>query len=340
MPLKLIIPTVVLFLLVLLVAWLAWRGRRLKTELALKYPPPGELVDIGGYRLHLHCQGERRGTKSPTVVLEASEFSPSWALVQPEVAKFARVCAYDRAGLGWSEVSPNPRSVNNIVDELHELLKNGNMPPPYVLVGHSKGGMFVRLYAHKYPDEVAGMVLVDASHEDMENRFPRKFADLNQKSRAQMVRILGIVNPLNSTGVLAPLLGRFSDQLLSTIPVSARASCLGFAASDLFFETVTQETLALDNQLAEVRAAHITTLGDIPMIVLTAPDQIDSFAKLASADEIKTLKVVIGELQADLAALSSNGKLIQVLESGHHIQVDQPQAVIDAIKDVVEVVEG
>ena len=134
------------------------------------YHPPGRLVDIGGYRLHLYCVGQG----SPTVILEAGGGNPwlSWYKVQPKVAAFTRVCAYDRAGLGWSDPSPRPRTAKVIAEELHTLLQNGGVTGPFVLVGHSLGGMDARMFANQYPSEVVGMVLVDSSHPDQENRFP------------------------------------------------------------------------------------------------------------------------------------------------------------------------
>jgi pimeloyl-ACP methyl ester carboxylesterase len=127
--------------------------------------PPGKLVNIGGYRLHLHCTG--RG--SPTVLLEygASGNSMVWALVQPEVAHFTRVCSYDRAYEGWSDAGPIPTTMHQQVYELHKLLGTAQVKPPYILVGWSLGGMIDRLYAAAYPAEVMGMVLVDAAHEDI-----------------------------------------------------------------------------------------------------------------------------------------------------------------------------
>jgi pimeloyl-ACP methyl ester carboxylesterase len=147
-------------------------GASARAKLKAKYPPSGQMVDLGGYKLHLYCQG----AGSPTVVMESGlgDFSLIWALVQPEVAQSTRICAYDRAGFGWSESSPRPRTAENIVEELHALLQQADIASPYVLVGHSMGGVYVRLYAHKYPDEVTGMVLVDSSHEeqDFARRMP------------------------------------------------------------------------------------------------------------------------------------------------------------------------
>src|ERR671915_199924 len=129
-------------------------------------PRDGEytLEDVGGYRLAFHCIGEG----SPTVVLETGLGAPSeyWAPVQQEIARLTRVCRYDRAGRGKSDPAPTPRTCADMVADLHALLHNVSIRPPYVLVGNSLGGMNARLYAYQYPEEVAGLVLVDGSHQD------------------------------------------------------------------------------------------------------------------------------------------------------------------------------
>src|SRR5207244_2745846 len=136
-----------------------------------KYPPPGRLVDVDGHRLHLQCLGDGR----PTVVLEAglSTCSLDWSRVLPEVARLTRVCAYDRAGHGWSDRGSKPRTSQRLADELHTLLINAGIDGPYVLVGHSYGGQIARIFGTRYPDEVAGLVLVDSSHENQRSRIPR-----------------------------------------------------------------------------------------------------------------------------------------------------------------------
>lgn len=128
-------------------------------------------VEVNGRRLRLDCAGESRNG-SPTVILESGFGSPAsvWDKVQPEVAKFTRVCSYDRAGLGASEPVAAPRTVVAVTEELHALLTKAKVPGPYVLVGHSLGGMLARIYASYYPSEVAGMVLVDSAHEDEADR--------------------------------------------------------------------------------------------------------------------------------------------------------------------------
>ena len=128
---------------------------------AKAYPPPGELVDVGGYRLHINCTG----TGSPTVVIDAGlgDWSTTWAgYVQPEVAKTTRVCTYDRAGMGWSEPGPLPRDAAQFATELHTLLQNANIPGPYIMVGHPLGGLVVRVFVHEHASEIAGVVLVDS----------------------------------------------------------------------------------------------------------------------------------------------------------------------------------
>src|SRR5829696_2926200 len=132
---------------------------------ACRYPAPGEMVDVGGYNLHLYCTGE---AGAPTVVMDSGLGGTvlDWQLVQPEVAKFARVCTYDRGGMGWSDPGAQPRTSRQITKELQTLLSDAGVRGPYVLVGHSFGGTNMQVYASQYPDEVAGMVLVDSALED------------------------------------------------------------------------------------------------------------------------------------------------------------------------------
>jgi hypothetical protein len=170
--------------------WVRWTGRILLGLVALivllaasgaiyeaimaagdarRYPPPGQLVDVGGHRLHPHCVGQG----SPAVVLDAGlgGFSLDWDAVLPEIATSTRVCAYDRAGLGWSEPGPSPRSPQQFASELYDLLTNAGVTGPYVLVAHSISGKTARLFASQHPTEVAGMVLIDARHESVDEHL-------------------------------------------------------------------------------------------------------------------------------------------------------------------------
>ncbi|HXD09399.1 MAG TPA: alpha/beta hydrolase, partial [Anaerolineales bacterium] len=159
-----------LLVLILSLSALTWvAGIVAKSKLARENLPPGQLTDVGGYDMHLYCMGEG----SPTVILEAglNDFHVSWSKVQAEVATATRVCSYDRAGLGWSEASPHPRTSQVMAEELHTLLTNSGVAAPYILVGHSFGGIVMRQFAQQYPDEVAGMVLVDSAHEEQVTRL-------------------------------------------------------------------------------------------------------------------------------------------------------------------------
>src|ERR1043165_3367062 len=143
------------------------------------YPPPGQLVDVGGYRLHINCTG----TGSPTVVIVAGlgDWSTTWGgVVQPEVAKTTRVCTYDRPGFGWSDALPLPQDAAQSAKELHTLLQNANVPGPYVIVGHSLGGFIVRIFAHDYASEVAGVVLIDSMN-------PKQVSESQSHSAAQQL---------------------------------------------------------------------------------------------------------------------------------------------------------
>jgi len=165
---------------------------------ARQFPQLGKSVrlgpEFGNMSLNLNCYGEG----SPTVVLDAGLGVPAhgWKPVQPAVAKFARVCSYDRAGYGWSDAGPMPRTSSEIAKELHALLAAAGEKPPYILVGHSFGGFNVRVFNGAYPNDVAGMVLVDASHEDQESIIPksltgkherdRDFAEMAEEARASL----------------------------------------------------------------------------------------------------------------------------------------------------------
>ena len=323
-------------LVIILAGWTWRRGAKAKAELAAKYPPPGRLVDVGGYRLHINCQGATVAG-SPTVVIEPGngDFSLCWSHVQREAAKFTRVCTYDRAGLGWSERSPQPRTAHNLVEGLHALLARSGVEPPYVLVGHSLGGLFVRLYAHEHPDQVGGMVLVDAVHEEMFLRYPEAFRRLLQRGRKPMAWFLRLGEMSAAAGLLALAPRLYPRELLSIAPEEARETYLGVMSADAkCLAAVREESGAVDDYHASVRAAHITSLGDIPLIVLSH-GQAQRVPGLS--EEVNQQKEQAEQqMQVELAAQSSRGKRIVAEKSGHLIQIDQPELVVDAIRQVVE----
>jgi pimeloyl-ACP methyl ester carboxylesterase len=307
------------------------------------FPPPGKLVDVGGWRLHLNCTGEARASQ-PTVILEAGvgDFSVEWSLVQPDVSKFARVCSYDRAGDGWSDLGPHPRTLRQIVYELHMLLNNGGVKPPLVLVGHSYGGWLVRLYASTYPAEVAGMVLVEAGADNPWRMSPdgklARSADLVKGEPIPAVKVSG---PLRVSDIPPGALSQMKAgaQKLAQSPNEPPRDKLPPDAQRMRAWALAQvgHVAAAVNpfeneELAVLRAERSKSehpLGDMPLIVLT---------RGKSEEEGPDGKAFEAEHRRDhaaMAAMSRNGKLIIAEHSGHHVQIDEPELVIKAIRDTL-----
>jgi pimeloyl-ACP methyl ester carboxylesterase len=271
------------------------------------YPPPGQMVDVGGYRLHLNCTG----SGSPTVVIEYGwgDVSASWAGVQSSVAKTTRVCTYDRAGTGWSEASPNPRTAREFAAELHTLLANAKVPGPYVLVGHSLGGYTVRVYAHDYPAEVAGLVLIDA----------QKLPPPNDAPAPPTPKPGGVSLPslIARTGLPRLLAG--PTGLSDGLPPQVQKAYTAFAVTPRAIQTVLDEAVGMHEGGTQAKA--VTSLGDLPLIVLTRGlDQTPDWT--AS--------------QASLLELSSRSQQLFAEKSGHSIQIEQPEAAVGAIVKMVE----
>jgi pimeloyl-ACP methyl ester carboxylesterase len=322
-------------LLLCLFVGLTWTGgNKARAELAAKYPPPGQMVDVGGYRLHINCQGVSE-PGVPTVVLEAGarEFSLTWDHVQRQVAEFARVCAYDRAGLGWSERGPNPRTAPHIADEFDTLLTAAGVEPPYMLVGHSMGGLYARFYAHEHPAWVVGMVLVDSGHEELNQRLPQALV----KTGEQANQILRIPQVLSAMGLLAQDPAGFPSQFLPPqAPGTEKTYKAVVAMSPHFWTTAIEESAALEESYAVMRNLPNRSLGDLPLVVISAGEFAASAEGLITAEEQALVMAVWAELQAELATLSSNGRQVIAEDAGHHIHIDRPELVIDAIREVLE----
>lgn len=310
-----------------------WRDAR-------RYPQEGRSVALGAEfpkeTLSLNCSGQG----SPTVILDSGLGVPAvgWDLVQPEIAKFARVCSYDRAGYGWSSAGPMPRTSSKIARELHALLTAAGEQGPYVLVAHSFGGFNVRVYTAKYPADVAGLVFVDTSHEDQAGRLPptlqkmMKDATTQLESQKKLARILiffGIARLTVGDEGMAKMSKEFRDQV-KYLQLQAK-----------FVDATAGEMQSFSESANEVRAAG--KLGDRPLVVLTAGKEVDlkDLPKGVSKQEMDDFqKVWMNELQVQLAQLSTHGKQIVVPDSTHMIPLERPDAVISAVRDVCEAVKS
>jgi pimeloyl-ACP methyl ester carboxylesterase len=282
----------------------AYQSLATRRDLAVT-PPPGQLVDIGGYRLHLWCTGNG----APAVILDTGlgGSSVDWGFVQPDVARFTRVCSYDRAGMGYSDPGPSPRTARRIASELARLLDRSGIAGPVVLVGASIAGFDVRVFASDHPERAAGLVLVDASHEDQAHEVPR------------MARFV----PLLSTIGVLRLFGVSFGQRVESLPPSVRqyAQATSFRAAG--YRAAADELLHIRESVSEVRSSRRKLT--IPVVVVTGA---------RGADENWR------QLQDDLTSLSERACLVIARQSGHVVSVDQPEIVVDAIRTVVETARG
>ena len=290
-----------------------------------QYPPPGQMVDIGGYRLHLYCTGQG----SPTVVLESGLAGPAleWALVQQKLEKTTRVCSYDRAGLGWSEAGPMPRTSQEMVNELHALLGNGGIEGPYVLVGHSLGGFNVRLFAHEYPDETAGIVLVASGNEHEDARMPPEYKKI-EESNMQTDRLLITLTRFGITRLAgnAGLLSSYTN-LLTKFPQEIREKFIALTFyRPQYWSTAFAEMSALTQSRAQMAVAG--SLGDLPLVVLSGSPDV---SRLPASFPVEQIKRTFQDLQVELAGLSTQSTHIVCETCDHYIPMTDPDQVLDAI---------
>jgi len=293
-----------------------------------RFPEIGRRVDAGGFSLNLNCTGKG----NPTVVLESGLGIPAigWELVQPKIAEFARVCSYDRAGYGWSDPGLVPRTSREIARELHTLLKNARVPPPYILVGHSFGGFNIRLFNQMYPREVAGAIFVDASQEDEESEMSEAMKEASAKSLRQLRRMDSVMGFLKDFGIAR--VGIERNLIRLNIPRQLRDELAYLELQKKYIDAILSEKESFDASAEEARDAG--TFGDKPLIVLTAGAQ-DADPGVPQKDADEFFESWVGKLQPQLAQLSTNGSQLVLLNSDHLIPFEQPQAVADAVRQVI-----
>ncbi len=289
-------------------------------------PPMGELIDIGGYKMHLYTTG----SGGPAVVLDPGLGCNAlgWQLVQPEIAKFTKVVSFDRPGHGWSDESPLERTSQNIVTELHTALHKANIPGPYILVGHSFGGLNARLFASLYPNEVLGVVLVDSAHENMVEKIP--MPQINH-TLMMLASRLGIIRLCTHLPTYRKSVAVFPEQVQSQLLSQQRTT--------KFMRTVLQESSHIKTSCNQLKATG-GHLGDKPLTIITAVKQISEKGSGMTREQIDAVYIPFQALQKDLLTKSSRSKQVFAEESDHMITHNQPQIIVEAVKEMIEVLDA
>jgi len=325
---------VLIGLIVLLLVALTINQRIALARFRAATPPPGALFTVNGRQMHLHCVG----SGAPTVVIDAgnASFSLEWTPIQAALSATARVCTYDRAGYGWSAPGPAPRDGAAAVADLHALLAAAGEQGPYLLVGHSLGGMHVRLFAARYPAEVAGLVLVDTAAE----------YTVTPELEAQMQASIGfyqVMRLLTGSGLLraiGPLSGEGAmPETARKLPAELRGTYLNLLLDPQQHATAIAEMTALPATLRQTGEALTgpTPLGARPLIVLTAGQQMAPGATPFDNRRVPAPEAVIAA-QDRLTALSARGEQRVVAESGHLMHLDAAEAVIVAVRDAIQMI--
>jgi pimeloyl-ACP methyl ester carboxylesterase len=305
-------------------------------------PPIGRLVDVGGFRLHINCTGKG----GPTVVLisGAGDFSFDWGPTQEAVSRFARVCSYDRAGNAWSDLGPIPRTMHQEAYELHLLLQRAGEKPSFILVGHSIGGLIARVYVNDFPNEAAGVVLVDATDDDTQLMYQGKIVRVRDSATG---RPIPSVQTMQSSPPKPPTAedlkqAEFNQKLFGAPKIEPPFDKLPQSLQTLRLWALTHPKLSARSddywpdelqQLHQQRQQTPHPLGDRPLAVLIAgvreptPNGVTDEQWTAIQEEKRHQKIAS-------ANLSRNSTVVVDKKSGHHLQLDDPQLLVRAIQTI------
>lgn len=287
----------------------------------------GEFIDVDGHNLHYY----KKGNNGPSIIFETG-FDPSghlqWHNIQQELSKSTTTISYDRAGILWSERGDNPKTGQNIVEELYQLLNKINAPKPYIIVGHSMGGMLLRSFISKYPNEVAGIVLIDSqTPNDQEYLSDELYTLTNQDIPS------GLLKFANTFG-LARLMfrGMFPDKEEYNYQKSIMPALLHKSVNGIFEEQAQMSFL-------KAEASKINTFGSIPLRIISANDS-NRFDDIITNKNLKNEMINAWDrMQKDLLNFSTNSQQILVPNSGHYIHEDQPKIIIESINELISEIE-
>lgn len=307
----------------ILIGALLIAGQAARRFLIRRFPPPGTMLELQGYRLHVRCEGQGRFT----IMLEAglNDFSLQWSRLQPLLAQETTTCSYDRAGLGWSDPSPHPATIDQQVRDLHAVIGSLNRPAPLILVGHSYGALLVRMYAQRYPQNIAAIVLLDPANEFMAGRIPGYSETL--ESGVDRFRSLAV---LTSLGLIALMTQRIPANDLHG---EALQQYRAVVASRSFARAAAAETAEMANNLQAMQAVPQTALARIPVMIISR-GQPESIPGLPDSGA-QALEGTWAALQTDLVE-RLHARQFFAERSGHSIQLSQPELVYEAINSLID----
>lgn len=295
------------------------------------YPPNGKMMKINGGKLHVNVQGTLSDNQYPVVIETGTgNWSYDWVEVQQELSKYTQVLTYDRAGNGWSEPSSRQITVQTVLEDLKAVIDQADLKKPVILMGHSTGGLYTRLFADKYPEYVAGMVLVDARNEYFSKRsqeFNEKFFKTQDQTITKILSRLGVVRLIGATSLPT----NFPDSI-------SKKEYVNVHWDYDFFTAVEQEMKLIPE--AEILLLSSGLLGTVPLTVLTPDGYSMPIAQLGfSEEEERQVNVTWKDSQEWLATLSTNSEYIQVPKTSHSIMYDNPQIIIESVINIFKKLE-